>query len=112
MTIDDIQKVFLNREPDIQSPYGLYGNPPMWNLLEFNGVTIAIRPSVTSEKIGFAWREVQGICWGFHEDGEWKMDIQHTSSTFQHFLDTVCNPVIEAGATVLVAELDLDQPEL
>jgi hypothetical protein len=112
MTIDDIQKVFFDTEPDIQSPYGLYGHPPMWNLLEFNGITIAIRPSLTSEKIGFVWREVQGICWGFHEDGEWKRDIQHTSSTIQSFLDTVCNPVIEAGAMVLVGDPDLDQPEL
>lgn len=112
MTLEDIQKIFLEREPDIQSPYGLYGNPPMWNLLEHHGVTIAIRPCRTTERIGFVCREIDGICWGYHENGEWKMDIQHASASLHHFLDTVCNPVLEAGGMLLCSEVEYDQPEM
>ena len=75
----------LERQPDIRSPYKLYDEPPMWDLMEErDGRTMAVRPAKTQVKINFVWEEVDGVTIGWHRDGKWT-DDQHMSMTWEHF---------------------------
>lgn len=98
LLIDGLQALMLSREPDIRSPYKLYGQPGMWNVLQQDGLTLAIRPARTMERQGFAHVEVDGICWGWHDDGRWLAHEQHMSASFPHFVDAVLRPALGRGA--------------
>lgn len=77
----------LERKPDIRSPYKLYGEPPMWDLLkERDGRTMAVRPARTQVKVNFVWQEVEGVTIGWHRDGKWTED-QHRNMTWEHFAE-------------------------
>lgn len=98
LLIDGLQALMLSREPDIRSPYRLYGQPGMWNVLQQDGLTLAIRPARTMERQGFGHVEVDGICWGWHDNGRWRAHEQHMSGSFPHFVDAVLRPALGCGA--------------
>ncbi|MFG6082844.1 hypothetical protein ACEUZ9_004076 [Paracoccus litorisediminis] len=106
---EGLHTVFLHREPDMCSPYKIYGNPPMWNILEHNGRTLAARPAATQLRTLSGWNEVPGVTWGWHKDGEWLRGEQHMNSTFENFVMKVIEPFLGAGADP-VREL-LGQPK-
>lgn len=106
---EDIHAVVLEREPDMRSPYGLYGSPPMWSLLDspVDGRTLAIRPTTVQERRGHTFQEISGICWGWHRDGAWAKYEQHHSASYEHFIERVLLPQLAAGAELRSAT----QPE-
>lgn len=99
---EHLQAVISTVDPDIQSPCGLYGYPPMWSILEDveTGRTLAVRPVRTQVRHGPGpgWQEVDGLCWGWHAHGQWIPGEQHLSGSMEHAIAQVIIPRLEAGA--------------
>ena len=97
---EHVLALVLEAKPDIHSPYGLYGNPPMWNVLDLgDGRAMAARPAATQRRTGYQWEQVDGVSIGWHVGGKWT-DDQHLSMTWDHFAENFFLPSITGGATV------------
>lgn len=86
-TVEAILETITTENPDIKSPYGLYGYPPMWNLLTHEGRTMAVRPSKAQDRVGHQYVEKDGFSWGWHVDGAWQPGDQHMVSTREHLAE-------------------------
>lgn len=90
----------MKAKTDIHSPYGLYGYPPMWDLLDLaDGRTVAARPAMTQTRVGHQFEQVNGVSIGWHVDGKWT-DDQHMSMTWNYFAEKFFLPSIASGAEV------------
>ena len=71
-TKEEILGIFLETSPQLRSPYGLYGYPPIWLIGEANGYSLYARPAKT-QAINSLLQivEVDGIVYQHHNDEKW-----------------------------------------
>jgi len=83
--------IFLGKQPEARSPYKLYGCPPMWKILERDGLALFARPAKAMHKTAphAPHAEIDGVAWQWQKNGEW--EGQCSVGTFNHFLDNVVN---------------------
>lgn len=89
LTEEDLLKIFVTTEPSARSPYGLYGYPPMWEVLKLSdNLTLFARPCRTMARLypEDPYREVDGVQYQFRLGDRW-LD-QGVSVTYKRFLDT------------------------
>lgn len=107
---EHILAIILEHDPDLRSPYKLYGCPPMWDLFEKDGLTTSIRPATAQSRVDFQIVEEPGIAWGRHKGGEWLAGEQHSSATFDWFITRVLRPALEEGASLRECAPTLESP--
>lgn len=73
MNREKLLKIFLENEPEKNSPYSLYNYPPMWFVGKANGLDLYVRPAITQEKTtpwgGYV--ETPGVSYQHHDGEKW-----------------------------------------
>lgn len=63
LTKEQLLSVWMDNEPTAKSPYGLYGNPPMWETLEFNKDLVMYSRPIPSDQSAFVVQFKRGDAW-------------------------------------------------
>lgn len=102
--LEAITTTVRTENPDITSPYGAHGNPPMWDILRKDGRTLAIRPERVLNRLGFGREEKDGFVYGWHIRGEWPRNEQHLSGEGPEVAELVAR-LLPEGATPVAQAL-------
>lgn len=87
-TQEDLLKIWFDTKPTAKCPYNLYGNPPMWETIDFgNGYVLFSRPGKTMERPApfMPYQETNGVHYQLQHNGKWH-DQGHQSG-FVFFFD-------------------------
>lgn len=95
---EDLLKIFIDTDPTARSPYALYGNPPMWPVAEEDDKVLMARRTRTLNRVNFAFEEVDGVSWQWHQDGVW-LD-QGRQADYDHFLGEM-EKIVQRGGRFL-----------
>lgn len=102
--IEALLATVLTQNPDILSPYGQHGNPPMWDVLRKDGRTLSVRPARVVVRGGFGSEEKDGFIFGWHVRGEWPRSEQHQGDEVMKVAYMV-DKLLSEGATPLAAAI-------
>lgn len=102
-----ILATIIDTEPDVLSPYAIHDHPPMWSVLERDGLTLAVRPSRVMSRVWGEFEEGPGFCYGWHRNGEWPAGEQHRNATESDAARIVADLLAEGAAPVAPAFRDL-----
>jgi hypothetical protein len=58
-----LESVFFLTDPTVRSPYALYGNPPMWKVLEFNNDVVMYARPIKDNNTDFSFQFKKGDKW-------------------------------------------------
>lgn len=101
-TRENLLAIWLDRQSDDRSPYGLYGFPSIWKTLEVDGVKLFTRSGKTQRRLpGFGYREEDGVHYQWKANGRWVG--QGHAAPFdwfeENFASIIAGAVAEHGKT-------------
>lgn len=83
---EELLAIWMGSEPSAKSPYGLYGNPPMWRTAVDGDLVLFSRPGKVMERVQFGgYAETDGVHYQWQRDGKWVG--QGCQATFSDFIE-------------------------
>ncbi|MCW3784302.1 hypothetical protein [Defluviimonas salinarum] len=108
---EELLQIVLCTEPRTRSAYGLHGYPPMWVVVEAEGMALLARPARTQTRTPWGWEAADGATWGWHDGTKWVG--QQSNGTFDYLERAVREMVCKGGRIVSLPEAkapEADEP--